>query len=284
LEPISAQGESKRAYAEDQITRQYISTHCPLSHPISLHQSLLVLGTQAADSLSSAPDLQVVDLGKLLIVLLAVVGLRVVLKGALGLAAVLDGGVEVVEDGLEGILEALAPVDGTTAGGSRAGGIHVIHAVRTDQGVQRLCGLLDGLVEGLGGAVTALTENLVLGEEHAVDTTHQATALAVQVGVDLLLECGLVHVSGTNGNTEGNGLLLGLASDVLEDGNGRVDATALTEESADGTAGTLGCDENDVNVCGDFDLGEVLEDGGEAVGEVEGLSQVSQLHSQRFKE
>jgi hypothetical protein len=33
----------------------------------------------------------------------------------------------------------------------------------------------------------------------------------------------------------------------LEDGDGRVDTTALTEESADGTAGTLGGNEDDIN-------------------------------------
>jgi hypothetical protein len=122
--------------------------------------------------------------------------------------------------------------------------------------------------------VAALTENLVLSEEHTVDTTHQATTLAVQVGVYLLLECGLVHVSGTDADTEGDSLLLGLASNVLVDGDGGVDATALTEEGADGTAGALGGNEDDVNVGGDFDLGEVFEDGGETVGEVESLSQV----------
>jgi hypothetical protein len=122
--------------------------------------------------------------------------------------------------------------------------------------------------------MAALTENLVLSEEHTVDTTHQATTLAVQVGVYLLLECGLVHVSGTDADTEGDSLLLGLASNVLVDGDGGVDATALTEEGADGTAGALGGNEDDVNVGGDFDLGEVLEDGGETVGEVESLSQV----------
>jgi hypothetical protein len=104
-----------------------------------------------------------------------------------------------------------------------------------------------------------------------VDTTHQATTLAVQVGVHLLLECGLVHVSGADGYTEGDSLLLGLASDVLEDGDRGVDTTALTEEGADGAAGALGSDEDDVNVGGDFDLGEVFEDRGETVGEVEGL-------------
>jgi hypothetical protein len=107
-----------------------------------------------------------------------------------------------------------------------------------------------------------------------VDSTHQATTLAVQVGVYLLLECGLVHVSGTDADTEGDSLLLGLASNVLVDGDGGVDATALTEEGADGTAGALGGNEDDVNVGGDFDLGEVLEDRGETVGEVESLSQV----------
>ena len=85
--------------------------------------------------------------------------------------------------------------------------------------------------------MAALTEDFVLGEEHAVDTAHQAATLTVQVGVDLLLEGGLVHVSGTDGNTEGDSLLLGLAGDVLVDGNGGVDTTALTEKSADGTAG-----------------------------------------------
>jgi hypothetical protein len=238
-----------------------------------------VLRAEAADSLSSAPDLKFINLLELGVVLLAVVWLRVVLERTLGLASVLNRGVKVVKDGLEGILEALAPVDGTTTGSSRAGSVHVVHAVGADQGVQRLCSLLDGLVEGLGWAVAALTENLVLSKEHTVDTTHQATTLAVQVGVHLLLECGLVHVSGTDGYTEGDGLLLGLASNVLEDGDGGVDTTALTEEGADGTAGTLGGNEDDVNVGGDFDLGEVLEDGGETVGEVESLFRVSEFFS-----
>ena len=104
-----------------------------------------------------------------------------------------------------------------------------------------------------------------------MDTAHQAATLAVQVRVDLLLESGLVHVSGTDGNTEGNGLLLGLAGNVLVDGDGGVDTTALTEKSADGTAGALGGNEDDINVLGNLDLGEVLEDGGEAVGEVKSL-------------
>jgi hypothetical protein len=120
--------------------------------------------------------------------------------------------------------------------------------------------------------VATLTENLVLSKEHTVDTTHEATTLTVQVRVNLLLEGGLVEVTGSNSNTHGNGLLLGLASDILEDGNGRVDTTALTEEGADGTTGTLGGDEDNIDIGGDIDLGQVLENGGEPVGEVESLS------------
>jgi hypothetical protein len=179
-----------------------------------------VLGPEGANSLSGPPYLQLVNLLKLRVVLLTVVGLRVVLQATLGLATVGNSSVEVVEDGLKGGLEAWAPVEGTTAGGGGAGGVHVVHAVGADQGVQRLCSLLDSLVESLRGAVAALTEDFVLGEEHAVDTAHQAATLTVQVGVDLLLEGGLVHVSGTDGNTEGDSLLLGLAGDILEDGDG----------------------------------------------------------------
>lgn len=104
-----------------------------------------------------------------------------------------------------------------------------------------------------------------------MDTAHQAATLTVEVRVDLLFKRGLVEVAGPNGDTESDGLLLGLASDVLEDGKGRVDATAFTEEGADSAAGTLGGNEDDINVGGDIDLGELLEDGGEAVREVEGL-------------
>jgi hypothetical protein len=105
-----------------------------------------------------------------------------------------------------------------------------------------------------------------------VDTTHQATTLTVQVGVNLLLEGGLVQVSTSNTDTESNCLLLGVSGDILEDGNGGVDSTTLTEKSSDGSAGSLGSDEDDINILWDIDLGLVLEDRGETVGEVEGLS------------
>lgn len=104
-----------------------------------------------------------------------------------------------------------------------------------------------------------------------MNTTHQATSLSVEIRVDLLLECSLVEVATADSNTKGNSLLFGLASDILEDSNGGVDTTALAEETSDGSARALGGDEDDINVGGNIDLGELLEDRGEAVGEVECL-------------
>lgn len=109
-----------------------------------------------------------------------------------------------------------------------------------------------------------------------MDPTHQAAALAVQVRVDFLLEGGFVQVAAADGDAERDGFFLGLARYVLVDGDGGVDAAALAEEGADGAAGALGGDEDDVDVGGDVDFGQVFEDGGEAVGEVEGLQHISQ--------
>ena len=117
----------------------------------------------------------------------------------------------------------------------------------------------------------ALAENLVLSEEHAVDAAHEAAALAVEIRVDLLLKGGFVEVAGADGDAEGHGFFFGFARHVLEDGDGGGDAAAFAEEGADGAAGTFGGHEDDVDVGGDVDFGEVFEDGGEAVGEVEGL-------------
>lgn len=110
---------------------------------------LLVLRSQATDSLTGSPDFELTDLLHLLLESLAVVWTTSVLHGALRLLASLDRVVEVIEDGLEGLLEALAPVNGTTAGRGGAGGVHVVHTVGTNQRVERLCGLLDSLVECL---------------------------------------------------------------------------------------------------------------------------------------
>jgi hypothetical protein len=249
------------------------------TNPRPVNHLLLVLRAERADGLSGPPDLEIADLLHLSLVLHSVVRLGVVVEGALGLLAGLDGVVQVVEDGLEGVLELRAPVDGTAAGGGRAGLVHPVHAVGTDERVEGLGSLLDGLVEGLRWGVALLTENLVLGEEHTVDAAHEAASLTVKVRVDLLLKGGHVHVSGADGDTESSGLLESLAGDILEDGDGGVDATALTEKGADSAAGSLGGDEDDIDISWHIDLGELLEHGGESVREVKSLGSVSDAKS-----
>jgi hypothetical protein len=223
------------------------------------------------NGLAGPPDLEVTDLLHLSLILLTVVGLGVEVEGALGLLASLDGVIELAEDGLQGVLEAAAPIDGAAAGGGRACLVHPVHAIGTDQRVQALRGLLNGLVKGLAWAVALLTQDLVLRKEHAVDAAHEATALAVQVRVDLLLEGRLVEVSAADAHTQRNGLLLSLACHILVDGDGGVNATALTEKRAHGAAGAFWGDEDDVDIGRHVDLGLLLKDRGEAVREVEGL-------------
>ena len=99
-----------------------------------------------------------------------------------------------------------------------------------------------------------------------------AYALAHQVRVNLLLEGGLVEVTGANSNTEGNGLLLGLTGDILPDSDGRVDTLAGLEQRADSAARAFRSDKDDIDIGGHLDLGEVPEHRRETVREVEGLA------------
>jgi len=57
----------------------------------------------------------------------------------------------------------------------------------------------------------------------------------------------------------------------LEDGDGRVDTTSLTEKSSDRATRSLGSNEDDIDIGRNIDLGLILEDWGETVREVESL-------------
>ena len=81
------------------------------------------------------------------------------------------------------------------------------------------------------------------------------TSLTVKVGENLFLKRGFVQVTGTDGDTEGNSLLLGLTSNILEDSDGRVDTSSLEEEGSDSSSRSLRGDEDNVNVLGGDDLG-----------------------------
>ena len=62
------------------------------------------------------------------------------------------------------------------------------------------------------------------------------TSLTVKVRENLFLKRSFVQVTGTDGNTEGNSLLLGLTSNILEDGNGGVDTSSLEEKGSDSSS------------------------------------------------
>lgn len=104
-----------------------------------------------------------------------------------------------------------------------------------------------------------------------MDTTHQASTLAVQVGVDFLLESCLVEITATNSNTQSLSFLESLSSDVLEDGNGRVDTTTLLEEGSNGSSRALWSNKDNIDVSWNVNLGEVFEYWGESVGEIQSL-------------
>jgi hypothetical protein len=58
----------------------------------------------------------------------------------------------------------------------------------------------------------------------------------------------------------------------LPDSNTSVDASALLEEGSDSAAGTLGSNEDNVNILGGNNVGVILVDDGETVREVESLA------------
>ena len=119
--------------------------------------------------------------------------------------------------------------------------------------------------------MTPLSQDLVLCKEHAVDTAHQATTLTVEIGINLLLEGGLIEVTTADGNTKSNSLLLSLTGNILVDSNGRVDTTAFTEEGSDSSARSFRCNQDDIDIRWDLDFCKILEDRREAMREVQCL-------------
>lgn len=213
-----------------------------------LHLLLLVVGPQSPDSLSGPPDFLGINLLSLLLEVLPISRSRVEFERSSRLGTVLYGSVQLLKDGLDSLVELGPPVEGSPSSSGGASVVHVVHTVLADQGVKGLCGFLDGLVEGFRRGVTVGSENLVLSDKHSLDTSHEGTSFTVKVRVDLLFKGGLVNVSGSDSNSESDGLFLGLAGNVLEDSDRGVDSSTLKEEGSDSSTGSLGSDENDIDI------------------------------------
>jgi hypothetical protein len=143
---------------------------------------------ETSDGLSGSPDLLLVNLVELLLEIISVCLSGVELERSSGLGTVSNRLVKSLEYGKvspvdqrssliycrgDSLLELGGPVESTSSSGGGTGVVHVVHTVLADQREEGLGSLLDGLVESLGGRVAVLSENLVLGEKHSLDTTHK---------------------------------------------------------------------------------------------------------------
>ena len=80
---------------------------------------------------------------------------------------------------------------------------------------------------------SVLAQGLILRLEQTLDGTHQRAALTGKVRGSLALERCLEHITCTDADTEGDGLLLGVARIVLINGVRAVQTTAFEEHRAE---------------------------------------------------
>jgi len=93
-----------------------------------------------------------------------------------------------------------------------------------------------------------------------MNTSHEATAFSIEIGVYFLLKCCLVQVSASDPNAHCDSLLEGFAGNVLVHSDGRIDSATFAEKRSDRATGSLWCDKDDIYVLGDVNFSEILED------------------------
>ena len=103
--------------------------------------------------------------------------------------------------------------------------------------------------------MASLSQHLILGEKHAMDTAHQAAPFAVEIGPHLFLKSSLVEVSTPNSHTQCNRLLFGFAGDILKHSDRRVNAPSFAEKGSNGAARAFGRHEDDIDVGWNIDFG-----------------------------
>ena len=154
----------------------------------------------------------------------------------------------------------------------RAVGVHPIHAVLVNKAGKRLRELFARFVECLGRAVAVRTEAVVLSFHHAAESAHEDAALADEVGRHFVVEGGREEVAGTDGDADGERILLSLAGSVLRDGIGGVDAGTIEEVATHVRARTLRSDHDHVHILGRIDACDLAVLVSETMREVKRLA------------
>mmetsp|Transcript_9504 Transcript_9504/g.18011 ORF Transcript_9504/g.18011 Transcript_9504/m.18011 type:complete len:392 (+) Transcript_9504:99-1274(+) len=238
--------------------------------PLSKRSSTVSVsfGAEAANSDTCSPDFHVPQVLELSIQANLVVIFAVDVKGAAGFVAIGNFGVQFFKDGQSSFLKVGVPVQRTSLGGGRAVGVHPVHTIFADERVQRLSGFFHGFIERFRWGMTVGAKDIILGQEHPVDSTHQDTAFASQITEDLFLEGGFIHVACANSDADAKSTISRFARHILVDSNTGVDAAAFQEETADGCTGAFGGNKDDIHVFGRHYTSIFFEHNTETVGKV----------------
>ena len=133
----------------------------------------LILRTELANCLGSAPHFHVVHSLKLSVKLLTVVWLRVRIDRNLSLVTSLNREIKPLHNRLDSLAEPRSPIQSTTLCCCRTVCLHPVHTLLGEERHKTLCKLLNSLVESLRRRVTMLTKNLILSLKQSLNSTHQ---------------------------------------------------------------------------------------------------------------
>ena len=169
-------------------------------------------------------------------------------------------------------MERAHPIQSAALCSCRTVCIHPVHAVFCEQRHQRLCQFFHCFVERFGRFVAVFTQCFVLSQQQTLDSTHQSTAFAGQVGIHFLFECRFEQITGTDTDTQCDYPIPCFTRCILEDCVAGVQATSLQEHTAQWSARTFRSDQDHVYISRRDDVGTFLVSDSETVGEIQRLA------------
>ena len=120
--------------------------------------------------------------------------------------------------------------------------------------------------------MSVLAQHLILSLKESFNGTHQRATLTGEVTCSLTLKGRLEQIAGTNTDTEGDCLLLGIARSILINGIGTVQTASLAEHCAERSSGTLRCYQNHIHILGRNHTCTVAPVDGKSVTIIQGLA------------